>query len=188
MWSFESVRRELGGERRDVREARRGRRIALSALLCLTLGACGFHLRGPAELPFKTLYIDASPASAMATQLRRVIGSQSDTRITNNVAEADAALQLLAEGQEQEILSLSPGGRVRELQLRYRVRYQVIDKNRTIITPATDIVLRRDFSINDQDSRGIDTEQTLLFRDMQTDAAYQLLRRLQATTRAANKT
>jgi LPS-assembly lipoprotein len=99
-----------------------------------------------------------------------------------------AAVQLLAEGQEQEILSLSPGGRVRELQLRYRLRYQVIDKNRAIIAPITDLVLRRDFSLNDQDLRGIDTEQALLFRDMQTDAAYQVLRRLQAAMRAAKKT
>ena len=164
------------------------RRLAFAALLCLTLGACGFHLRGSATLPFKTLYIDASPASVMATQLRRVIGSQSETRITNNVAEADAALQLLAEAQEQEILSLSAGGRVRELQLRYRVRYQVLDKNKTIIAPISEIVLRRDFSVNDQDPRGMDSEQALLFRDMQTDAAYQLVRRLQAVTRTAEKT
>src|SRR5690348_10266223 len=117
----------MSSSNRGRREARGGRRMAVGALLLLTVSACGFRLRGSAELPFKTLYIDASPASVMATQLRRVIGSQSDTRITNNVAEADAALQLLAEGQEQEILSLSPGGRVRELQLRYRIRYQVLD-------------------------------------------------------------
>jgi LPS-assembly lipoprotein len=116
-----------------------------------------------------------------------VIGAGSDTRITNNPDEADAYLQVLRENQEQEILSLSPGGRVRELQLRFRVQYQVLDKNKTIIAPATEIVLRRDFSLNDQDPRGIDSEQALLYRDMQTDAAYQIVRRLQAQT-AATKT
>jgi LPS-assembly lipoprotein len=175
MWWFEIVRRE----------ARGGRRLAIAALLCLSLSACGFHLRGQATLPFKTLYVQGSPASVFATQLRRVIGAGSDTRITNNPDEADAYLQVLRENQEQEILSLSPGGRVRELQLRFRVQYQVLDKNKTIIAPPTEIVLRRDFSLNDQDPRGIDSEQALLYRDMQTDAAYQIVRRLQATTAAA---
>ena len=44
----------------------------------------------------------------------------------------------------------------------------------------TEIVLRREFSINDQDPRGQDSEQALLYRDMQTDAVQQLVRRLQA--------
>jgi LPS-assembly lipoprotein len=152
--------------------------IALAATLLLS--ACGFHLRGAATLPFNTLYVDASPASVFATQLRRVIGAGSQTRITNNPAEADAALQVLRELHESEILSLSPGGRARELQLRYRVLYQVLDKNKAVIAGPTEIVLRREFSINDQDPRGQDAEQALLYRDMQTDAVYQLVRRLQS--------
>jgi outer membrane lipopolysaccharide assembly protein LptE/RlpB len=49
-------------------------------------------------------------------------------------------------------------------------------------------VLRRDFSINDQDPRGQESEQALLYRDMQTDAVHQLVRRLQAAAKAAPKT
>jgi LPS-assembly lipoprotein len=162
--------------------ARRSSFIAL--LAALLLAGCGFHLRGAAMLPFNTLYVDASPASVFATQLRRVIGAGSQTRITNNPAEADAALQVLRELHESEILSLSPGGRARELQLRYRVQYQLIDKNKAVIVPPTEIVLRREFSINDQDPRGQDSEQALLYRDMQTDAVYQLVRRLQAQASA----
>ena len=167
----------------------RGTKLTLiGALMCLTLGACGFHLRGSATLPFSALYVDASPASVFATQLRRVIGAGSQTRITNNPAEADATLQVLNELHESEILSLSPGGRARELQLRYRVTYQVLDKNKTLIAPPTEIVLRREFSINDQDPRGQEPEQALLYRDMQTDAVHQLVRRLQAVAKASAKT
>ena len=163
-------------------------RASLSLLLAaLLLSACGFHLRGSATLPFNTLYVDAPLSSHFATQLRRVIGSGSDTRITNNPAEADATLQVLSELREQEILSLSPGGRVRELQLRYRVQYQVFDKNKAPVAPRGEIVLRRDFSVNDQDPRGQDSEQTLLFRDMQADAVQQLVRRLQAAAKTGAK-
>lgn len=166
--------------------ARLGLRAA-SLALCAALAACGFQLRGSATLPFNTLYVEAPPASYFATQLRRVIGSGSQTRVTNDRTEADATLQILSELREQEILSLSPGGRVRELQLRYRVQYQVFDRNKSPVVPRGEIVLRRDFSVNDQDPRGQDSEQTLLFRDMQADAVQQLVRRLQAAAKAGAK-
>ena len=151
----------------------------------LLLAGCGFHLRGSATLPFNTLYVDAPPASVFAIQLRRVIGSGSETRITNNRTDADATLQVLNELREKEILSLSAGGRVRELQLRYRVQYQVFDKNKAPLAPAGEIVLRRDMSFNDQDQLSKEGEEALLYRDMQTDAVQQLVRRLQAAAKTA---
>ena len=153
----------------------------------LLLAGCGFQLRGSATLPFNTLYVEAPNAAQFATQLRRTIGSGSKTRITNTQTEADATLQILSELREQEIISLSPGGRVRELQLRYRVQYVVYDKNKAQLLPPGEIVLRRDFSVNDQDPRGQESEQVLLYRDMQADAVQQLLRRLQAAAKAAAK-
>ena len=149
----------------------------------LLLGACGFHPRGSATLPFGTLYVDAPQTSLFATELRRVVGVGSKTRITNNPAEADATLKVLKELREKEILSLSGGGRVRELQLRYRVQYQVYDKEKNQIAPPGEIVLRRDYSFNDQDQVSKESEEALLYRDMQVDAVQQLVRRLQAAAK-----
>ena len=153
---------------------------ALAVLVALLLAGCGFHLRGSANLPFNTLYVEAPASSLLATQLRRVIGSGSQTRITNNAADADATLRVLGELREKEILSLSAGGRVRELQLRYRVNYQVVDKNKAPLAPPGEIVLRRDYSFNDQEQLSKESEEALLYRDMQNDAVNQLVRRLQA--------
>lgn len=163
------------------------RRRLLLALPAALLGGCGFQLRGSATLPFNTLYVEAPVASHFANQLRRVIGSGSQTRVTNNQAEADATLQVLQELREKEILSLSAGGRVRELQLRYRVQYQVFDKNKAPVAPAGEILLRRDYSFNDQDQLSKESEEALLYRDMQADAVQQLVRRLQAAAKAGAK-
>ena len=156
-------------------------------LAALSIAGCGFQLRGTATLPFNTLYVEAAPASQFANQLRRTIGSGSQTRITNNPAEADATLQVLQELREKEILSLSAGGRVRELQLRYRVQYLVFDRHKVAITPPGEIVLRRDYSFNDQEQLSKESEEALLYRDMQTDAVQQLVRRLQAAAKPAAK-
>lgn len=153
---------------------------SITALIVL-LSACGFHLRGAATLPFETLYVEAPQGSLFANQLRRVIGAGSSTKVVNTPSTADATLRLLTEAREKEILSLSAGGRVREYQLRYRIQYQVSGKDKTLIAPPSEIVLRRDFSFNDQDQLSKEAEEALLYRDMQTDAVQQLVRRLQAT-------
>jgi LPS-assembly lipoprotein len=162
-----------------------GYRLPLVVLLCLALAACGFQLRGVADFPFDTLYLDAPVDSPFATQLRRVIGAGNRTRITLDPAEADATLQLLYELREREILSLSPEGRVREFQLRYRVAYQVLDRGKQVVAPRAEIVLRRDYAFRDEEHLAREAEEVLLYRDMQNDAVHQLVRRLQAVKLAA---
>jgi LPS-assembly lipoprotein len=161
-----------------------------STLLLLTaalvVSGCGFHLRSAAALPFDTLYIQASPSSLFAAQLRRVIAAGSRTQITDKPEQAQAILLVLGEQREKEILSLSGTGRVREYQIRYRVRYQVIGKDKRELVPPSEIVLRRDFSFNDEAALSKESEEALLYRDMQTDAVQQLVRRLQATKVAAS--
>lgn len=160
-------------------------RTLIALLAAVLLAGCGFQLRGSATLPFNTLYVEAPRTSLFANQLRRVIGFGSQTRITNNPAEADATLQVVHELREKEILSLSAGGRVRELQLRYRVQYQVFDKDKKPLAPPGEIVLRRDYAFNDQEQLSKEAEEALLYRDMQTDAVQQLVRRLQAAAKAS---
>lgn len=169
---------------------RRSAFFVLPSSFCLAglllLAGCGFHLRGEASLPFDTLYIQSPPGSLFASQLRRVIAASSHTRIAEKPDEAEAVLQILSEQREKEILSLSATGRVREFQIRYRVRYQVIGKDKHMITPSSEILLRRDFSFNDEAALSKESEEALLYRDMQTDAVQQLVRRLQAAKVAAS--
>ena len=146
----------------------------------LLLAACGFQLRGQATFPFNSLYVQAPATSTFALQLKRAVQTGSTTRIAERADQADAVLQILNEVQDRQILSLGTGGRVREFQLRYRVQFRLTDdKNREHI-PASEIVLRRDFSFNDSEALSKESEEALLYRDMRTDAVQQLVRRLQA--------
>jgi LPS-assembly lipoprotein len=151
--------------------------LAATALL---VTACGFQLRGTAALPFSSLYVQAAPASQLATQLRRAVRAGSGTRIADTPEQAEVILQIMNELQEKQILSLSGGGRVSEYELRYRVSFRLTDgKNREYI-PASEIVLRRDYSFSDTQALSKESEEALLFRDMRNDAVQQLVRRLQA--------
>ena len=151
--------------------------LAASILL---LAGCGFQLRGTAPLPFNSIYVQASPTSQLATQLRRMVRSGSGTRVTERPGEAEVILHIMGELQERRILSLTGGGRVSEYQLRYRVSYRLTDsKNREHI-PASEIVLRRDYSFTDDQALSKESEEALLYRHMRDDAVQQLVRRLQA--------
>jgi len=145
----------------------------------LLLAGCGFHLRGTATLPFNTLYVQAPPLSPFALQLKRAVQAGSSTKVIERADQAEAILQILTEVPEKEILSLGGGGRVREFQLRYRVQFRLTDAQNREHIPATEIILKRDYSFNDEQVLSKESEEALLYRDMRTDAVYQLVRRLQ---------
>ncbi len=153
--------------------------IAGSVMTSMLLAACGFQLRGNANLPYDTLHVAASATSGFAIDFRRAVAWSSRTRIVDSQKDAQATLHLLTETREKSILSLSGGGRVREYDLRYRISYRVTDKDNTELRPATQIVLRRDLSYNDVDTLSKESEEALLYRDMQADAVSQVLRQLQ---------
>ena len=103
-----------------------------------------------------------------------------NARLVDSPANADATLIIMSEIREKQILSLGGQGRVREYQLRYRVGYQVTDGKATTLIAPTEIVLKRDISFNDSEVLAKEAEEANLYRDMQTDAVNQLVRRLQA--------
>jgi LPS-assembly lipoprotein len=150
--------------------------ILLAATLLLS--GCGFHLRGQATLPFESLHVVGPPV--FASQVARAVRAGSQTRITTNPKEAQVTLQILSELRERNILTLSSGGRVRELQLRYRVTYRLFDQNNKEYISTSEILLKRDLTYNDADVIAKEQEEGLLYRDMQNDAVQQLVRRLQA--------
>lgn len=164
----------------------RQRAIGVAGALALTLLAgCGFHLRGGQTLPFNSLYVDAPATSAFALQMKRVVGNSSQTKVVSAAKDAEAVLQVQAEAREKEILSLSGTGRVREYQLRYRLTYRVLDGKNVELLPSSQLLLRRDISFSDDAALAKESEEALLFRDMQSDAVQQLMRRLAAAPAAA---
>src|SRR6266850_707853 len=139
MWSFE-----------------RSSRAAFAGVMAALLSACGFHLRGQAQLPFETLYIPG--ANPLAVELKRNVAAASKARLVDSPGEAQAVLGFTQELREKIILSFSAAGRVSEYQLRYRVGFRVSDAK----------VLAKE------------AEEALLYRDMQRDMVQQIMRRLVA--------
>jgi len=155
-----------------------------SALLCVLLAACGFQLRGTADVPFETIFVPAV-AGGIGLELKRNIQAGTRAKVVETAKQAEAVLDILEETREKEILSLTGTGRVREFQLRYRVGFRVHDGKGREFVPANRVTLVRDISFNDTDVLAKETEEQLLYRDMQSDMVQQILRRLAAAKPAA---
>jgi LPS-assembly lipoprotein len=155
--------------------------------LALVLASCGFKLRGAQQLPFETIYLGFGPNSSLGAELARNIRAGTSTKVVEDRAQAQAVLDVLGEARERDVLSVSAQGRAREFQLRLRLQFRLHDgKGREFIAP-TQIAVQRDISFNEAQVLAKESEEALLYRDMQTDVVQQLLRRLAAVKPDAAK-
>lgn len=154
----------------------------LVLLAMLLLAGCGFQLRGAADLPFETIHVPGA-SGGIALDLKRNIQSGTRTRVVDDPGQAQAVLQFLEETRLKEVLSLTTTGRVREFRLVYRVGFRVHDGKGAEFLPASSINLTRDVTFNDAEILAKESEEALLFRDMQFDMVQQVMRRLEAARR-----
>lgn len=158
--------------------------MRLAAALPLLLAACmitacGFQLRGTADVPFDSIYVPQA-AGGIGLELKRSIQAGTRAKVVDDPKAATAILEFTEETRLKEILSLTGQGRVREYLLRYRVGFRVHDGKGRDFVPANTVMLLRDISFNDADVLAKESEEQLLYRDMQTDMVQQILRRLAA--------
>jgi len=154
-------------------------RTALAFLLVLVLAGCGFQLRGTAALPFDTLYMPGA-SGGIALDLKRNIQAGTRTVVVDDPKKAEAVLDFLQETREKVILSLAATGRVSEYKLRYTVAFRVHDGKGGEFLPVNTVQLSRDITFNDSEVLAKETEEQLLYRDMQFDMVQQVMRRLAA--------
>jgi len=143
----------------------------------LLLAACGFQLRGTASLPFETIYIP-NATSGIALDLKRNIRSGTNAHVLEDAKGAEAQLQFTEESRRKEILSISAAGRVSEYRLVYRVAFRVSDGKGGDFLPLSTVMLTRDMTYDDAQVLAKETEEQLLFRDMQLDMVQQIMRRI----------
>lgn len=156
------------------------RRAFLALTPAFFLAGCGFQLRRYDGVPFATMYIEAAPGNAVAQRLRTLLTAGGRTRLVATAAEADAVLQLTRDERSKNILSLSGAGRVTEYRLGLLVSYSVVGRDARVLAETETIELARDLTYDDSQLLAKGAEETLLYRDMDENAAMRILRRLQA--------
>ncbi|KQT41693.1 MULTISPECIES: LPS assembly lipoprotein LptE [unclassified Methylophilus] len=150
-------------------------------VLVAALTSCGFQLRQPSPIAFKTMFISGS--STISKPLRKALTEQG-IKLVESAEDAELQLELLKEENEQRILSLSGTGVVREYELYYRVQYRTKVAGEPVWGLPLVMEGRRDYTYNDANLLAKQQEQKLLTESMQTDVLNGILRRLSALKKA----
>jgi LPS-assembly lipoprotein len=149
----------------------------------LLLISCGFQLRGDPAVGIRTLSVTQAAGSNVAAEIRRTLAA-GPTKLVPIPGEAEAHLRVLTEAREKTVHTLTGAGRVYEHQLRLAVRYQLTVPGREEpAIPPTDIEARRLLTYSESAPIAKEVEEQLLYKDMQSDLARQILRHVAAVKR-----
>jgi LPS-assembly lipoprotein len=154
-------------------------RLFFVATLAGGVASCGFQLRGQADYRFDTLYLNSPTTAPITPELRRALEGAGSAKVVAAADKAQVVLDLNSVEDTKQILTLTSGGKVFEFLLTKRVLFRVRDNDGNDWLPTAEIVVRRTYTYSDTEALAKAYEEQRLWREMQTDAVQQLVRRLQ---------
>lgn len=147
-----------------------------------SLGGCGFALRQAPKFAFTSLRVSGALGGA-ARALQREIGSSGIQVVTaarpaGDTAAPQVVLNVLIDRRERVVVGKLANGQVRELQLRYRFRFNLTTPGGKTLLEEDEILIERDISFSETAVLAKAAEEQTMFNDMQGDVVQQVMRRL----------
>jgi LPS-assembly lipoprotein len=160
-------------------------RPVVTLVLASALSSCGFHLRGEAHYAFDTVFLSAPAALPVTVELKRSLEGIGSAKLVATPQAAQVVLDIVSVEDNKQILSLSGGGKVSEFLLIKRVLVRVHDNDGNDWLPTSEVLVRRSYTYSDTEALAKEVQEQRLWREMQTDAVQQIVRRLQAARKPA---
>lgn len=169
--------------------------LSLTLLCSMGLSGCGFELRRPPQMAFKSIQLTGFAGnSPLAAELARTledagvsvvdssaaaaaVTAASGTQRSNALAE-HVVLQSLSDNREQSVASTTAFGQVRDLSLRTRFKFKLTRADGSTLIEPTELLLTNDLPYNEKDALAKMDETQAMHKSMQTDIVSQVMRRL----------
>ncbi len=125
------------------------RRAAVLALLALQ-GACGFHFRGPAEVPPEMGLIHIQAADRYSPFYRELVTvlRRSDVRLTDDPVAAKTVIRIIIDDTGRRQLSVTARNVPAEYEVYYRLRFSVTMDGEEVV-PVERLSLTREVSFDE---------------------------------------
>ncbi len=157
----------------------RSRRAFLAGTGCLLLLAgCGFQLRGAPQLSFHNVYLSGTLEKNLNNEIRTALTRDAGVTLVSRPDQADVVVTVSPLIKDKQILTLNAQGTVSQFTLLSRLSFRASDSAGNELLAPTDITISRLFNYNDVQILAKQSEEQLLYRDMQHDLVQQMLRRL----------
>jgi LPS-assembly lipoprotein len=145
------------------------------------LAGCGFELRKAPNYAFSTLFSSVPAVSPLGIKLHRSLAATGQVEVITDpkqIERAQVIFDQLFELREKVVVGRTSTGAIREFQLRLRYRFRVRTQAGIELIPDTELVLTRDINFNETGALSKESEEGLLYRDMENDLVQQIQRRL----------
>jgi LPS-assembly lipoprotein len=149
-------------------------------LATLTLSACGFHLRGPVELPaaLSPIYIDTDQPYAPFEQKLRANLESSHIEVVGSPSSEVAILKILNRNLTTTLISISPSTLTTQYNITYAVTYEVLDRDHNLIIPSSVVSSSNTYSANNNQMLGAANQQGALVENLRNNTVFLLMSRL----------
>ena len=159
----------------------------LLTLLSLSLIACGFHLRGPVELPAalkETRIAGIAEFAPLSLELKKVLTNAGAKVLPASAKSSLSIITIRNEQYERRVLSVDSQGRAAEYGLIYSFSFEVSGDAGKILVASQKIELTRDYRFDPNNVLAKDTEEAKIRTEMIGFGVRQLIRRVNATLKS----
>jgi LPS-assembly lipoprotein len=162
-------------------------RITVLFSLIILLSACGYHLRGggiSSTANLKNIYLEGG-STELRDQFNQVL-KLSHKKLAKSPQGANIEIRIIEDRMRRRILSLSERGRSNEVEIDYRLEYELNQSGKTLLA-GEPLEIRREYFNDQVDIIAKDNEEILIRSEMYEQAVRSLVTRAGAVLEANSK-
>ena len=156
--------------------------LLLLALFAPLLTACGFHLRGEAQLPagLDRVYVESSdPSGPLKKNVEHAL-ERSGAKIEKAAGEGIAEVRLTGISVAPIVRSVSANARVNEFTMLYHLELQINDAAGKVVLPKQILERSRVFTFDETQAIGTGAEQDEIKKEMEREMVQVVMRHIEA--------
>jgi LPS-assembly lipoprotein len=155
-------------------------KTAFIFFLAYLLTACGYHLRGMGEITakFKNVYLEGASGPLREYFLEQL--RTSSGKLTDNPAGADLHVKVVNENFHSREISLNASGYSNEIELNYRLEFQLAGANHTFLPADRPLTITRAYFNDQQEILAKNNEEGVIRGEMYRQAVRTILDRAKA--------
>ncbi|HEX3125035.1 MAG TPA: LPS assembly lipoprotein LptE [Rhodanobacteraceae bacterium] len=165
--------------------SRRTVSFLLLAGTLLLLSACGYHLRGEAQLPagMERVHVDSSDQFGPLKRNVEKALERSGAKVEPAAGDGIAEVTLGAVSLAPIVRSVSANAKVNEFTMLYHVELQITDGAGKVVLPKQVVEQSRIFTFDQTQAIGTGAEQDVIKKEMERDMTQVVMRKVQSAER-----
>ena len=162
------------------------KRIIFAATLMASLSACGFHPRGSFAIPesIGAVQVLNSDAYSVLTDGLQSSVDRANANKTGAAGSAAAILKINSEKWDTKPLAIDEFAQVREYITRYKVDFEMIAADGSVLLEKQSIELSREYTYDINVAVGNPAEQEVIQRELRRDMQAAIIRRMDIVLRS----